>query len=486
MYIKLVFSLFIYFQTTEPDHNQPPVQMLPTQSLQSDFHILKTTLKEAHAGLLRYSTELEMDRRFKKVEADLSHPMTNIAFFRKLAPLIGSIQDAHTGIKPPKSYRGYMLEEGLVFPLELQFIEGKAYVRNNLSSSDIPISSQVISINKQAIEDILAKLLPGLSCDGHIETAKYAGLTDLFWLHYYERLETPETFEIEFLNGKTGQKSIVTCSAAPTQLMLQARRKARKPEALEFTVLNDQTALMTIQHFMDPKTPEFFKASFKRLNEEKIESLIIDLRGNSGGEDLYNAELFNYLLDHAYYFYKRRSWKVKSLTYPDALHYNPLDFFAYEDLDEEQKKEAAHALSLPQLLERDNAHYPVSGKLQPHKKGFKGAVYVLCDGGSVSSGGEIPAMAHHLGRATLIGEEPNAAYEGVTAGFMPELILPNSQIRVSIPLVKYENAVLPGVFEGRGVQPHFTVRPQPQDLKTGKDRVLDFTLALIKSRRPAR
>jgi ABC-type transport system substrate-binding protein len=70
----------------------------------------------------------------------------------------------------------------------------------------------------------------------------------------------------------------------------------------------------------------------------------------------------------------------------------------------------------------------------------------------------------------------------VTAGILLNLTLPNSRIRQIVSLIAYRNAVLPGVFEGRGAAPDFEVPQTLDDAIAGRDTALDFTLRLIQAR----
>jgi hypothetical protein len=61
---------------------------------------------------------------------------------------------------------------------------------------------------------------------------------------------------------------------------------------------------------------------------------------------------------------------------------------------------------------------------------------------------------------------------------MPTLILPNTGIRVRIPLVRYSMAVS-GYPPDRGIIPDYPFSPTIQDLLSGKDVELDFVIDLI-------
>jgi hypothetical protein len=91
-------------------------------------------------------------------------------------------------------------------------------------------------------------------------------------------------------------------------------------------------------------------------------------------------------------------------------------------------------------------------------------------------------MMQHLGLATIIGEEPDGSYQGETAGIIPTLTLPNSKLTVHVPLLLYQNDVMPGVRIGRGVEPTFTVSETLEDSIAGVDTVMTFTRTLIRAR----
>jgi hypothetical protein len=61
---------------------------------------------------------------------------------------------------------------------------------------------------------------------------------------------------------------------------------------------------------------------------------------------------------------------------------------------------------------------------------------------------------------------------------MPELTLPNTKLRVRIPLLLYTMAVS-GYPEDRGIIPDHPVAPSIADLLEGRDRVMEYTIELI-------
>ncbi|HKQ74351.1 MAG TPA: peptidase S41, partial [Blastocatellia bacterium] len=80
--------------------------------------------------------------------------------------------------------------------------------------------------------------------------------------------------------------------------------------------------------------------------------------------------------------------------------------------------------------------------------------------------------------ATFIGEETGGGYYGNNSGLQPTLTLPNSKVRVALPMHEYWNAV-PG-YDGkrRGTRPDYQVETKSVNLLRGVDEQLELALKL--------
>ena len=212
----------------------------------------------------------------------------------------------------------------------------------------------------------------------------------------------------------------------------------------------------------------FMEASFKEIADKNISNLIIDLRWNDGGEVLYCKDLLAYLIDKPFQFVNLESTskpRYSFLEYTDkGLYFN---YFH------------------PDLWTRDNTgRYLLKGnwgkKIEPNGKTFKGGVYVLMNGMSISGSADIAALLHYHKRATFIGEETGGAYYGSNAGDFINLTLPNTHIRIRIPIRSSIMAVSNYPFKERGVVPDFELKPKIEDILQKMDKVLDFAIGLIK------
>ena len=80
----------------------------------------------------------------------------------------------------------------------------------------------------------------------------------------------------------------------------------------------------------------------------------------------------------------------------------------------------------------------------------------------------------------FIGEEIGGAYYGNNSGDFINLTLPNTRIRIRIPIRSCMLAVSNYPFTERGVVPDFELKPEIEDILQGIDKDLDFAIDLIK------
>src|SRR3954468_20618762 len=83
-------------------------QPIPAKLLRDDFRIMRRTLEEAHGGIYRYTSKAEMDRTFERTLQKIDQPMTDLEFWRLVAPVVAHIKCGHTSIRFPKTLQMQM------------------------------------------------------------------------------------------------------------------------------------------------------------------------------------------------------------------------------------------------------------------------------------------------------------------------------------------------------------------------------------------
>lgn len=463
-------------------------RILSVGQLAEDFAALRETFEGAHAGLYRYTPKAAMDSAFDDIASQLRRPMSALDFYRRLAPLIDRVHDSHTNLTTTIDMRREILRGKPLFPLNLRFVGERAFVERNLSGNgDIPVKGEVLAINGHTMAEILPKVTLGRSTDGFIRHAKFHAMNGVFWFHYHVLVDTSETFRIEVRDPASGRVATYVAEGVSADSIQHGRFAIRKQDVFALEFLDDgRVALMSLPTFGDTALHEKFRDAFATIAAHGSRDLIIDIRDNNGGYDEFNTGLLSYLVDRPYRFYRGFTHVARDKNSLGFTEHAPKDFMGDEDvvrLTPEEWEKAYRERSLPELIDRVNATNRAVGIHEPMKEHrFTGRTYLLVNGGSSSSGAEVPALMHFLGIGTLIGEEPNGAYQGVTAGILLKLFLPNSGFRIIVPLIAYYNAVLPGLYPSRGAPMDFEVAQTIDDALASKDTVLEFTLGLVRSR----
>ncbi len=428
-----------------------PANKISVEHLQYDFKVLRKCLEEAHPGLYWYSTKKEMDHYFDSTYARLDHSMPEIEFFKILLPVVARVRCLHTNIIPSK--QGVEAIKRLkTFPLLFKFINGKAFIKKDCGENkNIILGAEVIAINHVMIKDILTKLLKLLPADGFNETYKYSLLQGgLFREAFAMFIGEPNEFFIEAIDPGTNMPITFTVPSLTWQQVHENIKKENFkviPKKIELQLLDSLHTAVFIINTFEIKIGEFtdsLQAVFNRLNEHKIRALIIDLRKNGGGNNTNVRNLFAFIADRPFLHLKKTKMATQHFSFLNYAE-NPEDFKNLKGI---------------KVADRDyqvNYRYPGTSVTQPQTKNlFRGKIFILTSGATVSAASEFVILARYNKRATIIGEETGGCYYGATGGNYLRLVLPHSKIRVSIPTIRIYTAVDEDFSIqpfGRGVMP---------------------------------
>ncbi|MBN2431263.1 MAG: nuclear transport factor 2 family protein [Acidobacteria bacterium] len=470
---------FYFAQAVQPSTPFDIRRRFTTPQLQEDFDLLQRALEQAHAGLYRYTPAPEFDALFRELFVKIDGEMTEIEFFRLLAPVIGRIGCVHTEMRPSASYEQACSDRGEYLPFDVALRAGRTYVtRCAHPDNPLPPGSEILAINGQPLEILISRLLQMLPADGHTVTYQYRLLERSFPEKYFLYIHQPSSFKITCRLPDQEESTLVTMTGVP----LKAIRDQRPSyddlyrEGLKLEIMDDAaTALLTIRTFV-PRIiqqfgydfDDFLASSFTELRKRNVRNLILDLRGNDGGESRYCTHLLACLLDKPFRFLERvdtPNIRYSFLEYTDkGLFFNYLH---------------------PRLWTRNaDGRYRLRGNwgrtYDPKPYNFQGHVYVLMNGISISASADVAALLHAHGRAVFIGEETGGGYFGNNSGDYLNLTLPHTGIRFRIPIRSSVLAVADYPHTDRGVLPDHAVETGIEDILRGTDRELEFALDLIR------
>jgi len=386
-----------------------------------------------------------MDAVFDSCLGSIRDSMRVTSFYRLTSRVIAAMEDGHSNCRLPRSMMTSYFGSVPVFPGIVLFINGRAYFLCCKQRPELA-EAELTAIDGRPMGEVIGALFGYIPSDGAIESRKNWELNEFFPLFYNMEYGVRDSFRVEYRlgNGVTGQCVLKAGLIKDIMCHPPFPRPARY---LTLEYRPDNVAVLTIRTFFDgflQQTGEHFSAfldsAFGDIALKKVASLLIDLRGNQGGNDMNGALLYSYLVSAPFRYYASLRTTTREYTEKD---------------------------------------HPGLALQQPQVHAFGGKVYFLINGRSFSATSEVAAIARSHGRGVFIGEEDGGGYYGNTSGDDITVVLPHSQINCRIPLVLYTLAVQKDRYPDRGVRPDHPVYPTVRDLLGDGDSQMEEALRVI-------
>jgi C-terminal processing protease CtpA/Prc len=427
-----------------------------------------------------------MDKAFDAAYQSINHEMTELEYYRIIAPVISKIGCGHTWIATTEATQQKIWENGKILPLKLKFLEREAYCieNNSLDSTSIQKGDRILSVNNYSIDSLLIlsnKFSPG---DGFIDVGKWRILDNVFnqFFTLYVGQSDEYRVKIEKIDGQIKEIVVQPLSLNDTELISKRRYPDRKEKEVKNVGLsfisNYSAALLRVREFSDWKLKgkeirfeKELKRCFKKVDSSKIENLIIDLRDNDGGNEKYGLLLFSYLADKPFIGYKQIDFRATHFSFRKYSNVGWVEYMAFRTILRHKKINDS-----TYLLTNDKA----TSTYKPNENSFEGRVYILTNRGSFSTTSDFTALVHSNKRGIFVGEETGGSYVGNTSNYTFLITLPNTKIKVNIPLARYQNNVTPGNNFGRGTIPDYKIHYSIDDIIHGIDKEMETVLSLIK------
>ncbi|CAN5219066.1 hypothetical protein BH23BAC2_BH23BAC2_03470 [soil metagenome] len=436
-----------------------------SRELTKDLDYLKETLENVHPGLYWYTDKVIMDSEFKAIKNRLQKKNTEAEFFQLLGPLIEKIHCGHTTIRPSLAKSEYQSLYKKRFPIDIWISGDSAFVTKSLDS--ILKGSKIIAIDVREIREITGRIKKGLASDGFNQTYKCFLLNNEFPFLLTTYFPAKDIFNVKVEDVNGWIRNVEVIGEAEKDV---PSKNAVNPNFYIYDSL--QTAMLTIPSFSpDQDLPNFFEKAFELIERSNIKNLIIDIRKNGGGRDEYGLLLFSYLAREPFRYYKNISVATSDTVFLNRLYFGDVPFGSAVPDYVSNIREDSGAFFF-------STHSGL-GLHQPKEHAFKGPVYILINGGTFSTAAEFASITHRSRRAIFIGEETGGGYYGNCSLATPTLTLPNSKIRIIIPLAKYELEVDEKIPAGNGIIPDHLTQYNVKDILNNKDKELEICLKMI-------
>lgn len=398
-----------------------------SEELQADLIFLYQNLKNHHPQLYAHTSMDSMDALVKKLKTNIDTSYTVEEFYMLATQLTDAVHCSHTGVKLPPTWKNSVNEYGNYFPLRLFFENGKAFYVEGLTEGEASIrpGQELISINDTPIDQIIRQLFHCIPAEAHNTTTKYHILNKSFNELYYLLADSNE-FLVKFY--AQGAVKSMTVSASPLKDINLDFTTAENE--LNYKVLDEIDAgILKVSTFGIRNMDRYFNDLDSIFNDLKIkntQNLILDLRGNKGGHPIFAAQLFSYLTNKDFIYFKRN-----------------------EEVEEFK---------------------PLYHMMNPNKLNYDGNIYVLVNGGCLSTTGHLISLIKYNTDANFIGEEPGSTF--ICNDFSIQLTLPHTGIELNVPRTTFETAVS-GFDLNEPFAVDLKVHVTIDDIIKGKDVILE-------------
>lgn len=456
-----------------------PEEKFSPDSIQAWTHALFEEVSKGHPGMHRYTEKEEFDLAIQSMLATVEDSLTTIEYYRKLKPLFAKIGCLHTSITMNKKADDYYKDSLKFIPIEV-FINEKRQVfitKNYDSENEIPLKSEILSINDQPVSEILDILYNAIPSDGYNQTLKTILLNYRF-AHWYQSIisNTNQFLVKTTLDGVKNSYELngISKDVFPTMSSIMGGDE----EQLRFETA-DNTGYLHIRSFgkssikdNGQKFNSFIKDVFKTLRDENTQNLVIDLRNNTGGTDGNAVFLTSHFFDKPFKYWKHQVEMTDYISKQFKFLYR-IFYKMPKQVDSTYYWKGAQG-----WLTKEFTYYKVQ---KPAKNNYTGTVYLITNGGCMSSCADLVAILSHNKKAIVIGQETGGGYQGNTSGMMPNTEI-KGNLEMVTPLQKYTNAVDPEINIGRGTIPDYPVKPTLENWMNKSDPEMGVVIKLINSK----
>ncbi|WP_118973935.1 S41 family peptidase [Taibaiella koreensis] len=461
--------------------------------------LLQKSLVSLHPGLYRYHTPGEIDNYFNELQQKVSGAITDQAYFILLSQLATKIKCGHTYLNPWNQKRDVINDyfSTSYIPFLYRVVDKKFIITHNLSEHPgVREGDEMISINGIAVQAIFDSLWTVSRSDGNngqgkksdnmnivpidIDTGNYA-MFDIFFPLFFPQNFDAASYRIEIRSAK-GKRGIITARSLSKKEREQVyvSRFGKIPmheENWAFRLLNPETAYFRIGDFetWDWKTDYkgYLDSVFKVLTRDHTPNLVIDIRGNEGGDDEARDELLSYIIDKPFGCENPTRRLYRFLSIPDTL----MPYLrTWEKEAKQPKKATEYTKTAEGFYEKNEAIQKPCRPVDPKPGVFKGKVFLIVNSNNSSTTFTLADIVQVNRRGKIIGEQTGGTKQGLNGGKFLLLNLPYSKIEMDIPIIWQAPTT---ARQDEGIVPDYVVPETQKDIARRHDAQLSFILNLI-------
>ncbi len=475
---------------------------LTAAQMREDLDVLKKTLTAIHPGIYRYQTPESLEKIFAEFAGKIKSPLSENDFFLIVSQITNRVYCGHTYQNPYNA--DALLRERLFggksyLPFYFRIVDGKFIVTENASANSLSKGSEIKTINGVPAKKIIETLLTVTKADGRntvghrlssielvrFEAERYA-LFDLYFPIFFPLKDENYTIEATDFQTRKAVKFQTPAMTKDDRTKEMTKRYGAPPtydDGWKFEIQDNSTGYLKIDNSITwrlkkIKFKEFLANAFAELRTKNVKNLVIDLRGNGGGDMDVGFELARYLAQKELPIYADSKRLVRNIAaQPDLAKY-------LQTYSDELKAVLVNGVPKDFYKAVENNFYeilPVAGtesypKVAPYENNFRGQAFIIADASNASATFQFLNYVKENNLAKIVGQTSGGNRQGINGGNYFFLYLPNSKVETDIP-VYFQAPRTPQKDEG--ITPDVAVKHEPSDIGDNLDREIMTIKKLI-------
>jgi C-terminal processing protease CtpA/Prc len=365
--------------------------------------------------------DVDIQASGEPLRAELVADPSAETFERVVRDFMAALQDGHASLAwTPAATERYTMP-----PLfQVTEVESKAIVSRvmdpSLEGTGLAVGAEIMAVEGLPVSEALERVPPFLTACG----TEYCRT----WKSYHFLLsgEAQSTVDITFIDLEGVEHQITAQRASGLEALIRTSRRSPSASRLE-----DDVGYIYLPHFHNDNPPPdaFFESRLREMRD--LPFLIIDVRGNGGGSEVYSQAINGLLFDQ----------RVAYGRYESCIPEEQIELF-----------------------------------VEPGPWYYEGQVYILIDGGCFSTCADFLQPHWQTGRSILIGRTAQRGGGNPGRGTVQ---LPDG-LEARLPLSLFLD--LDG-DERELIEPNIYVPLRIEDIRQGVDRDLETALELIAEQR---
>ena len=439
------------------------------KDLLKEFDQMTEHMLELHPALHRAITSDSLQRLIAHQRDEIYDKMDLLSFYKVISPIYSAIRDGHTRVIAGYELYNDVLNARRVFPYEVWINNGRIYITDSeLDEPELLPGTEIIKIQDKSVGEFLQTARQYFSYEQEA-TQMIAIQNNLSWAMALS-LDYKDEVSLQVVNKDT---TFVNVELAKfKKWRRKVRKKSRKMQRYlvsiennEYEEIRDGLGYFKIHQFGSYNVKKYVnkvKEIFRQIEKDSISTLIIDLRGNLGGDPNYVEALIHYISQEPFCRLEMLYQNRKGIT--RAL---------YQFVDRAAPTaEVKNASKLLYYGSEETFREPVELEHE-----YRGQIILVTDEVSYSAAATLAAVIKCHDMGIVVGQATGGTR--IFQAYTHEQYHPKTRFRTSVATSLIFTACSgfedqPGNFEG--VIPHITLERSLEDVLDERDVEMEYIL----------